>query len=77
MSHSSHESGRSDELLLQRLNRAAGLINPFLTLIAIGLALLDVVCLIGLLDTGSLRPNLGDSTTAAPATGVVASQLPD
>ena len=77
MPQSSRRPGRSGASLLQRLDRAASVINPFLTVIAIGLALLDAVCLIGLLDTGNLRTNPGGSTISAPATGVVASQLPD
>jgi hypothetical protein len=77
MPQSFRRPGRSDEPLLQRLDRAAGVINPFLTIIAIGLALLDAVCVIGLLDTGNLRTNPGGSAISAPATGVVASQLPN
>jgi hypothetical protein len=40
--------------LLRRLDRAAEQINPFLMMIAIGLAVPDVSRLIALLDTGTL-----------------------
>jgi hypothetical protein len=45
---------RSREPLYRRLDRAADEINPFLMVIAIGLAVLDICCLVALLDTGSL-----------------------
>jgi hypothetical protein len=45
---------RYREPLLRRLDDAAGRINPFLMMVAIGLAVLDAACLIALLDTGSL-----------------------
>jgi hypothetical protein len=59
------------EPLLRRLDRAAGCMNPFLLVVAIGLAVLDASCLIALLDTGSLAVHQGapGSTLAAPATG--------
>ena len=61
---------RYREPLLRRLDRAAGQFNPFLMVIAIGLAVLVGSCLIALLDTGSLVVNRGGlgSTISAPAT---------
>jgi hypothetical protein len=58
------------EPLLRRLDRAAGQLNPFLMVIAIGLAVLVGSCLIALLDTGSLAVNRRGpgSMIAAPAT---------
>jgi hypothetical protein len=61
---------RSGEPLMRRLDRAAGLLNPLLMMIAIGLALLNVSCLITLLDTGSLavhRSSLTPPMWAPPA----------
>jgi len=62
---------RFREPLLRRLDSAAGRINPFLMMIAIGLAVLDASCLIALLDTGSLATSRGgpSPTISAPATG--------
>jgi hypothetical protein len=52
--------------LLLRLERAAAEINPFLIVIAIGLAVLDAACLVALLDTGSFGAHLG-AAGLAPA----------
>jgi hypothetical protein len=58
--------------LFRRLDRAAGRLNPLLMVIAIGLAILDLSCLISLLDTGSLAVHRGSLSPAmsAPAIGV-------
>jgi hypothetical protein len=45
---------RSREPLSRRLDRAAAEINPYLLMIAIGLAVLGFSCVIGLIYTGSL-----------------------
>jgi hypothetical protein len=60
---------RSREPLFRRLDRAADEINPFLMVIAIGLAILDICCLVALLDTGSLKlPHPGaQPAVAGPA----------
>lgn len=58
---------RYREPLLRRLDHAAGQINPFLAMIAIGLAVLDAACLIALIDTGSLAIHRGDAGTAVSA----------
>jgi hypothetical protein len=57
--------------LFRRLDRAAGRPNPLLMVIAIGLAILDLSCLISLLDTGSLAVHRGSLSPAmsAPAIG--------
>ena len=69
----SSRGGGSRQRLLRRLDDAAGKINPFLAIIAIGLAILNVACLRTLIDTGSLairRPNsAGVVSTQAPVTG--------
>jgi hypothetical protein len=59
--------------LFRRLDRAAGRLNPLLMVIAIGLAILDLSCLISLLDTGSLAVHRGSLSPAmsAPAIGAV------
>ncbi len=65
---------RSREPLIRRLDLAAHQINPFLMMVAIGLAILDASCLIALLDTGSLGRRGGPSTAiSAPVSGA----LPD
>lgn len=57
--------------LFRRLDRAAGRLNPLLMVIAIGLAILDLSCLISLLDTGSLAVHRDSLSPAmsAPAIG--------
>ncbi len=62
---------RFREPLLHRLDRAAGRLNPFLIVVAIGLAVLDASCLIALLDTGTLAISRGAPapTISAPAAG--------
>ncbi len=64
---------RFREPLLRRIDRAAGQINPFLMVVAIGLAVLDASCLIALLDTGSLAISRGgpSPTISAPAAGAL------
>jgi hypothetical protein len=64
----------SGRRLLRRLDHAAGQLNPFLAMIAIGLAILDAACLIALIDTGSLaiRRPVPDAVVAAPAAPSVA-----
>ncbi len=59
----------SREPLYRRVDRAAAKINPFLIVIAIGLAVLDASCLIALLDTGSFvrQPAAAGSTLASCA----------
>ncbi len=64
--HNNHDARAR---LLRRLDRAAARINPFLIIIAIGLAALDVVFLIGQVDTGNLgvhRGQLSPVTDRAP-----------
>jgi hypothetical protein len=77
MNRPSHWPRKPFALFVRRLDHAADLINPFLIVIAIGLAILDVTCLIGLLDVGSLaaRPGSGDAMSA-PATSTVVNQTP-
>jgi hypothetical protein len=62
---------RSREPLLRRLDRAAGQINPLLMVIAIGLAILNISCLITLLDSGALKAHLRlpEQQVSAPAAG--------
>jgi hypothetical protein len=65
--------GGSGQRLLRRLEHAAERINPFLMVIAIGLAILDAACLIALIDTGSLairRPDPGSSVAVSAASAV-------
>jgi hypothetical protein len=59
---------------LRRLDHAAGQLNPFLAMIAIGLAILDAACLIALIDAGSLaiRRPAPDAAVSAPAAPSVA-----
>jgi hypothetical protein len=60
----------SRQRLLRRLDSAAERLNPFLIMIAIGLAILDAACLIALIDTGSLairRPDPGSPVAASAA----------
>lgn len=61
------------EPLFRRLDRAAGRMNPFLLVVAIGLAVLDASCVIALLDTGTLAVHRGGPgpTLTAPAAGAV------
>jgi hypothetical protein len=66
--------GGSYHRLLRRLDHAAGQINPFLAIIAIGLAILNVACAVALLDIGSLalrRPS-PEPAISAPASPSVA-----
>ncbi len=49
----------SHQPLLRRLDRAAERLNPFLMMIAIGLAVLNISCLITLVDTGTLAIHHG------------------
>jgi hypothetical protein len=68
-----YRHGGPRQPLLRRIDHAADRINPFLMVIAIGLAVLDAVCLIALLDTGSLaahRDGLAPAVSA-PAAGSV------
>lgn len=58
---------RSREPLMRRLDHAAGQINPFLMVVAIGLAVLDASCLITLLDTGSLQLHRASAVPAIAA----------
>jgi len=54
--------GRWRASLLRRLDRAAGKINPYLMLVAIGLAVLDLAGFIALTQsavTGCCRPEVG------------------
>ena len=62
---------RSREPLLNCLDRAAGQINPLLMVIAIGLAVLDICCLVALLDTGAWKAHLRlpEQQVSAPAAG--------
>jgi hypothetical protein len=63
----------SAQRLFRRLDHAAGQINPFLAIIAIGLAILNVACLIALIDTGSLairRPDPGTAVATSAANAV-------
>jgi hypothetical protein len=62
------------EPLFRRLDRAAERINPFLIVVAIGLAVLDASCLIALLDTGSLMA--GRAVPGPTSTGPAASAVP-
>jgi hypothetical protein len=49
---------------LHRLDRASELINPFLIVIAIGLAVLDSAWVIALIDTGRLPVHRGGPDSA-------------
>jgi hypothetical protein len=61
---------RSAKELLRRLDRVAGMMNPFLTLLLIGLAILNVTCLIGKIDSLQIRRLPQYTATAEPtATG--------
>jgi hypothetical protein len=61
--------------LIRRLDHAAQQINPFLMVVAIGLAILDASCLIALMDTASpgFRQGAPSPAISAPAPGA----LPD
>jgi hypothetical protein len=64
--------GGSYQRLLRRLDHAADQINPFLAIIAIGLAILNAACLVALLYTASLAirgpdPCFAVSAPVAPA----------
>jgi hypothetical protein len=48
MRRSQSHWGRWPQPMLRRLERAAGAINPFLIMIAIGLVILDLSCLLAL-----------------------------
>jgi hypothetical protein len=43
--------------LLRRLERAAGELNPFLTILAIGIAVLDLTCYMGVVGSRQLAPH--------------------
>jgi hypothetical protein len=69
----SHD-GRSPKTLIQRLERVAGELNSLLLAVAIGLAVLDITCLIALkvstlpvwrYDTAALSRSVAGSAAAA------------
>ena len=63
----------SPERWFRRLDRTAEQVNPFLIVIAIGLAVLDAVCVITLIDTGRLPVRRGspERVIAAPIASAV------
>jgi hypothetical protein len=72
--------GRSPERFFRRLDRAAAALNPILTIIAIGLVILDIICVFSLvLPLGRTypSPDLTGSSAARPALGVDATAAPD
>jgi len=62
------------EPLWRRLDRAAGEVNPFLMLVAIGLVILYLTCLFGLLIKLPIR--YGDPSTSSSAIGEVGTAGP-
>jgi hypothetical protein len=56
----------SYQRLLRRLDHASVQINPFLAIIAIGLAILNAVCLIALIDIGNLSIRRPAGVSAGP-----------
>jgi hypothetical protein len=55
----------------RRLDRAAGEINPFLLIIAVGLVFLYLTCVVGLL-LKMQPPRIGDNAPAGPAAAQLA-----
>jgi hypothetical protein len=77
MRHPSRRDDPAAEPLWRRLDRAAGEINPFLMLLAIGLVILYLTCLFGLLiklpitygDPSASSSAMGEVGTAGPPSG--------
>jgi hypothetical protein len=44
-------------LVLRGLERAAGQLNPFLTILAVGIAILDLTCYVGIAGSRQLAPH--------------------
>jgi hypothetical protein len=59
---------RSHEPLMRRLDRAAGEVNPFLIVLVIGLAILDLTCFVALQvsELPATQTNPGTSISASP-----------
>jgi hypothetical protein len=52
--------------VLRGLERAAGQLNPFLTILAVGIAILDLICYVGIAGSRQLVPHQ-QALVATPA----------
>jgi hypothetical protein len=62
--------------LIRALERAAGELNPFLTILAIGIAILDLTCYMGMVGSRQLVPHASAYAASqnAASTGPVAAR---